>query len=327
MTLTKSIRETLEFMAVVRKSSRDTVETYGRSLDGYHTYLKGQHLEDSPKSFTQQTVQGWIIDLGKRNAAGSTIINKLSALAAMHAYLKTQVDGRGRAIFAKDDSDSPMKNLEKPPQDPVETLFLYPDELKAFLEVEVGPELTLVRALVCDCFIRRVEVMEANVGDLKTVNGEVHLSIRVKGRRGKGKQRCQVPISAELAPVLLASIEGRDLAAPLLVDRTGRRWSRSQLSSAFIRIGQKAGLTRVSTSPHKIRHTIATLLLHGGMDIRTLAAMLNHRGLKYVERYAHLVPTAMTKARAAQAGMVKSYLANVRPDEPEAGAAVAGRGR
>lgn len=118
---------------------------------------------------------------------------------------------------------------------------------------------------------------------------------------------------------------------PLFVDRLGKQFRRGQLTTAMIRLGKAAGITRVSTSPHKWRHTANVIARQSGVDALTRAAMLNHRSLRTLARYDHLVPGEVVKGREQQRAGLELYLAQGQPvadtekrdDDAAAGMAVA----
>ena len=47
---------------------------------------------------------------------------------------------------------------------------------------------------------------------------------------------------------------------------------------------------------HALRHTSATLLLSGGVDIKTVSARLGHSSLEVTQLYLHLIGDADQKA-------------------------------
>jgi integrase len=62
-------------------------------------------------------------------------------------------------------------------------------------------------------------------------------------------------------------------------------------------------------SAHKLRHTAASLALASGVNPLAVSKLLNHSNLKTTEQYLHLMPDALTEARAKQRAGLKQYLA------------------
>ena len=52
---------------------------------------------------------------------------------------------------------------------------------------------------------------------------------------------------------------------------------------------KKIGMSGQGVSPHKLRHTAATLMYqNGGVDVRTLQAILGHSNLGTTQIYTHV---------------------------------------
>lgn len=68
-------------------------------------------------------------------------------------------------------------------------------------------------------------------------------------------------------------------------------WRPDLASHRFARLRARAGLDRVRL--HDLRHAMATQLLAGGVDVRTVSGRLGHRRTSTtLDRYAHFVPAA-----------------------------------
>ena len=319
MTLSEAIRQCLIHLQHVEKASPRTLSNYGRTMGQYLTFLHQHGLDDSPKQFTVERVQEFAGWLGQNGRVGNTIHNKLHGLAALTRWLMARKDGRGKPYLTSD----PTKGWQKPKKVDVETDFLYPEDFEKFLGLPLPPYLANARQLIVDTLIRRLEAVEAKVGDLKQIGDAVYLTLQVKGRRQAGAARRSIPLSHEFAERLIKTLREREAGPddPLIVDRLGDPWTESQLTSAFIRMGIAAGIERVSTSPHHIRHTVATILHHvQKVPLRVLKELLNHRSIQTTERYVHLIPGVTMEARKLQAESIRGYLAlrgKVEPCEPQ----------
>ena len=60
-----------------------------------------------------------------------------------------------------------------------------------------------------------------------------------------------------------------------------------------------AGLDPSHYSPHKLRHTAATLMLKNGVDTRALQEVLGHSNLNTTQIYTHLDNAALHEAARA----------------------------
>jgi hypothetical protein len=67
----------------------------------------------------------------------------------------------------------------------------------------------------------------------------------------------------------------------------GRRIGRGKVDLAVKRIAREAGI-QGSISPHRLRHTLATIAINRGMPLESIAALLGHRSLSMTLVYARI---------------------------------------
>jgi len=67
----------------------------------------------------------------------------------------------------------------------------------------------------------------------------------------------------------------------------GHRLGRGKVALAVERIGKAAGINE-HISPHRLRHTLATLAINRGMHLESISALLGHRSLSMTMVYAKI---------------------------------------
>ena len=73
----------------------------------------------------------------------------------------------------------------------------------------------------------------------------------------------------------------------LFLNRRGERISRQALWLRLNRLAKRAGISSPIT-PHMIRHSFATHLLHGGASLRHVQELLGHSSIATTQIYTHL---------------------------------------
>lgn len=76
-------------------------------------------------------------------------------------------------------------------------------------------------------------------------------------------------------------------SSALFLNASGDRLSTQGIANIIARLRQEAGIERHVT-PHMLRHTVATLLLRNGMDIRVVQEFLGHASIATTQRYTHV---------------------------------------
>jgi integrase/recombinase XerD len=298
--------------------SSETIHVYERTYSQFLAYLKARGLHDDVRSFSDDHVQGFAEDLGRRGIHPNTIIKALSAMSTLAKYGMRQKDLKGRRLVAAD----PTKAFPWPQAQRHETQFLYRDDLRKLVDIEAEPYKRIACDILIETGIRVGEACRLNVDDFREAGGRYYLAVAVKGR---GQQRHQqtrdVPLSKPVADRLRAWLNDRvavDRHAPLLINSDGERWKRAPLSNMVSRLAEKAGITRLRVSAHKLRHTANVIARLADVDAATRSRLLGHSSLRSLERYDHVLPHELHQAREQQLASLRDYIGKADLLIPEA---------
>ena len=168
--------------------------------------------------------------------------------------------------------------------------------------------------------MRRRELIGLALYDIDRERGTVMI------RQGKGKKDRMIPIGeralswidryqSEVRPDLVVGSDPEHLAT-LFLTHTGEPFTPNRLTQLVREYVQAAKLGK-SGSCHLFRHTMATLMLENGADIRYIQAMLGHAELSTTQIYTQ-VSIQRLKAihTATHPGKVRS--ARIVPDTADA---------
>lgn len=113
---------------------------------------------------------------------------------------------------------------------------------------------------------------------------------------GKGNRERLIPVCGEEVAQALAqyaklfNVDGSDTPY-FFVNKHGRRLSEQSIRLMVRRRAKSCGL-QINVTPHMFRHTVATLLLENGVDIRYIQSLLGHRSITTTQIYAHVTERA-----------------------------------
>jgi site-specific recombinase XerD len=129
--------------------------------------------------------------------------------------------------------------------------------------------------------LRLCEVLDLQAKDLDLS------ARRIRVREGKGRKDRVVFLTPQAAERVARYLETVPHAADdLVLSHQGRPLSDKQIRSHLRRLGEAAGVKKVS--PQRLRHTYATLLLNNGMSIEVLRRLMGHEDLDTTLIYARL---------------------------------------
>jgi integrase/recombinase XerD len=112
---------------------------------------------------------------------------------------------------------------------------------------------------------------------------------RVSGKGGR--DRLAFVVDERTVTIQRQHIETRTLlgseSPALFLNACGARLSTQGIANIIAQFRKEAGIERHVT-PHMLRHTVATLLLRNGVDIRVVQEFLGHASIVTTQRYTHV---------------------------------------
>jgi site-specific recombinase XerD len=148
-------------------------------------------------------------------------------------------------------------------------------------------------ALVDLLFATGMRVGEVSALDLNDfVVGEA--SFRVQGKGGRDRLAFAVDDrTLEIQRKHRKARRRADTDSPaLFLNASGQRLSTQGITNVISHLRKDAGIERHIT-PHMLRHTVATLLLRNGADIRVVQEFLGHASIATTQRYTHITKEHM----------------------------------
>lgn len=221
--------------------------------------------------------------------AASSRARKLSSIKSFYKYL---------TVRTKQLTDNPVAELEYPKLRKSLPKYLKMDQASALLRSVTGVNQKRDYAILMiflNCGIRRSELVGLNLTDVYEDR------IRVVGKGNKERTvyfgtACRKAIDAYLSERNKKVLSDN---RALFGSRDGNRISVTAVHRLVKKHLLAAGLDANQFSAHKLRHTAATMMLSGGVDVKTVQEVLGHENLNTTQIYTHIENTELKIAAEA----------------------------
>ncbi len=226
---------------------------------------------------------------GDVGISASSRARKLSAIKSFYKYL---------TVRTKQLAENPVADLEYPKIRKGLPKYLTLEQSSKLLQAVDGQNKErdyAILMLFLNCGIRRSELVGLNLTDVYEDR------IRVIGKGNKERfvyfgTPCRKAIDAYLCERNKKILSDN---RALFGSRDGNRISVTAVHRLVKKALLKAGLDETMFSAHKLRHTAATMMLSGGVDVKTVQEVLGHENLNTTQIYTHIENTELKIAAAA----------------------------
>ena len=275
------IDEYLNFMAVEKGASRNTIDGYSRDLNRYAVFVEERGVVEISGIETEDVI-AYLASLHGEGLAANSVNRALAAIRGFYRYL----------LREKKVDHTPMAHIVL-----AKVWTRLPDVLSreemALLLVQPGEETPAeIRdsAMLELMYATGIRVSELIGLTVNSINWQVGYLVAM----GKGEKERIVPVGQTAyervkryqegaRPLLL---KGRE-SELLFLNRSGKGLTRQGFWKIVKRYAAKAGLDK-AIHPHTFRHSFASHLLEGGADLRSVQIMLGHADISTTQIYTHV---------------------------------------
>jgi integrase/recombinase XerD len=280
----EQIRKFLDFLAVEKGYSENTIAAYRNDLSQFARFLtKMEPPITSWAGVDRDNVVNHILHLKEREYTSSTVARKVAAIKSFfHSLLAEGI--------IKDD---PTDNLDSPKvqkrlpksmsHDLVNRLLAEP----AKDSTPKGQRDKALLELLYATGMRVTELVSLNINDVNLASANVRCF-------GKGAKERIIPIYHRAARALEEYLQkGRPRLSKdpkeraLFLNHRGKRLTRQGLWLIIKRYADEIGMGSEIT-PHTLRHSFATHMLSGGAGLREVQKLLGHANISTTQVYTHV---------------------------------------
>ncbi len=281
------VNDFLEFLSVEKGASSNTIAAYRNDLGQLEEFINAHRNGDSLQwgNINQNVVLDYILHLKSQSYAEATVARKVAAVKSFFSFL--QAEGKVKANPTEALASPKVgKSLPKP------LTVQEVDELLEQPSRRNTPEAKRDRAMLELMYATGLRVTELVSLDLRDISLEVdNPHVRLVG---KGNRERQLPLFDTAALEVTEYIKfarprlvgNRDESA-LFVNRRGERLTRQGFWLILKGYAAEAGI-QGRVTPHTLRHSFATHMLRGGMDIHKVQELLGHANISTTQVYTQV---------------------------------------
>ena len=291
--LIEYIPDFLDYCEVEKGLADKTQENYSRYLKKFADWLKKIKKADlKPHELTPEDIWAYRLYLSRFQDKKGHSLKKVTQnyyLIALRALLSYFVQKDIECIppdkialpkDAKSQKTIKFLNLEQ-----VEKLLLAPD-----IKTKIGLRDRAILETLFSTGLRVAELVALNKEQFANIKDKKDLEL---GIIGKGGHPRTVYFSERALSWVKKYLETRqDKQKPLFIHYRAKMGSESRLTARSIeRIVKKYAILAgvpIFTTPHILRHSMATDLLAQGVDLRTIQEFLGHRSITSTQIYTHV---------------------------------------
>ena len=271
----------IDYIALERGLSPNTQAAYRADLDKFIRFLERRKIT-TLNTVSRKHVLDFLMDAKEHQLSLNSISRLFVSVKIFFRYLHQE------GLLSRNVTEV----MESPRLWKVLPATLSLKEVERLLASPAGdkPQAIRDRALLEIAYATGLRVSElCNL----TLN-DVHFDAGYLRCVGKGQKERVVPFSEKSGTVLtqyLDQVRPRLTTDPLnrvvFLTRAGKAFSRKSVWKLVKQYAHKAGIVK-PISPHTLRHSFASHLLHNGAPLRIIQEMLGHADIATTQIYTHI---------------------------------------
>ncbi len=282
----------LNFMSVEKGASGNTVSAYKNDLQQFDVYVTSIHGNGTKARdwdrVERDLIINYLLNLRSQKHDGkgyaeATVARKVAAMKSFFQYMQAEGLIQG----------NPTESLESPRVGrslPKPLSVTEVDELLEQTMKRSTPEAKRDRAMLELLYATGLRVTELVSLDVADIN--MHgLYVRCMGKGSKERtipflEQSGAAVEDYLNDARAALVKNRKEDA-LFVNRRGERLTRQGFWLILKQYARDANITS-SVTPHTLRHSFATHMIRGGMNLRVVQELLGHANISTTQVYTHV---------------------------------------
>ncbi|MCK8825017.1 tyrosine-type recombinase/integrase [Fuchsiella alkaliacetigena] len=288
----QAVRSFIKYLVAERGYSKLTAQHYEHDLSIFGRYLQEEFeydLEDlSVNKINRFEISEFLGDiiLIKDNSPAARN-RKLYSLRSFFKYLQK------REIIKDNPTDSIEATKSELKSEPI---YLNQKSIKQYLKAindynsKYCRRDLAINKVFLYCGLRVSELVNLNLTDINFEDSSIKFY-------GKGNKERYVPLHKDVISSIENYLPNRNKITPknedarraLFLSNQGNRISARTVQLMVKKYAKKAGLTNASQiTPHKLRHTFASLFYQQTKDLRILQELLGHSDISTTQIYTHI---------------------------------------
>ncbi|MCX7765287.1 MAG: tyrosine recombinase XerC [Candidatus Sumerlaeia bacterium] len=282
------VKDFLMYLTVERNLSPQTIKAYAHDLKNFQAFLQRQFdCLPSIGKITTEILRTYFAELHlDRSYKGISLARKVSSLRSFFRFALER-------NYIKTNPIAPVRNPKLPKRLPI---YLTREELKKLLMAPGNKTWLELRDRTILVLLAMTGIRLQELGNLDIEH--VDLQNQTMRVYGKGRKERLLPLNSVVTMVLADYLKLRPVVPDkaLIINHRGKRLIGRTIEKIVRRYAIVAGLPAKKVSPHKLRHTFATLLHQNEVDLLEIQLLLGHSSITSTQIYTHTDPHQLRQA-------------------------------